>query len=74
MSKITFTVSIENGKIKITEKYKQKLSNGNMIQVTVFQKKKITETTLLSRFIKKPIEVRGFTPLTRGEAHERIPK
>lgn len=42
MSKIIFTASIEEGRIKIPEKYKQELSNGNMVQVTVLKKKKIT--------------------------------
>ncbi len=71
MSTITFTTSIEEGRIKIPEQYKQEFSNGNMVQVTVLKKKKITETKIISRLINQPIEVREFTPMTREEAHER---
>jgi hypothetical protein len=71
MSTVTFTANIENGKIIIPEMYQQELSNGNTVEVTIVKKKKISETKLLGKLIKNPIQVENFQPLTRDEIYQR---
>jgi|GEM_PF-5884677 hypothetical protein len=39
--------------------------------MNIVNKKKISETKLISHLIKHPIEVKDFTPFTRDEAHHR---
>jgi len=73
MVPIEFQATIENGVIVVPDEYKQDLSEGSSVKVTVMKqpKKRISETELLAELMRHPISVPGVRSITREEMHER---
>lgn len=73
MVPVEFQTTIENGVIVVPDEYKQDLSEGSSIKVTVVKqpKKRISETKMLAELMRNPIPVPGVRSITREEMHDR---
>ncbi|KAM3090716.1 hypothetical protein ACKFKF_34380 [Phormidesmis sp. 146-12] len=73
MATVEFQARVENGVIVVPEEYKQDLSEGSTIKVTVTKqpKKRISEDGILAELMRHPISVPGVRSLTREEMHDR---
>ncbi|MBW4580296.1 MAG: hypothetical protein KME42_12090 [Tildeniella nuda ZEHNDER 1965/U140] len=73
MIPVEFQATIENGVIIVPEAYKQDLSEGSSVKVTVMKqpKKRISETEVLAELMRHPISVPGVRSMTREEMHDR---
>jgi hypothetical protein len=73
MMTIEFQTRFENGVIVVPEEYKQDLSEGSSVKVTVVKqpKKRISETEILAELMRNPIPVPGVRSITREEMHDR---
>jgi hypothetical protein len=70
---VEFQARVENGVIVVPEEYKQDLSEGSSVKVTVVKqpKKRISETEILAELMRNPILVPGVRSITREEMHDR---
>jgi len=68
MYAIEFKVKIENGMIKIPQKYREKIKD---IVLTEEKEVSTISINLIDRLMKSPIKIEKFTPLSREEIHER---
>lgn len=71
MFAVEFQANINNGVIEIPNEYKQEFEDGNSVKVIIMRKQKNSSTGIIARLTSNPVKVKGFTPLTREEAHER---
>ena len=71
MFAVEFQANINNGLIEIPDEYKQEFENGNSVKVIIMKEQKNSVTGIIPRLATNPVKVKGFTPLTREEAHER---
>lgn len=71
MFAVEFKANINNGLIEIPDEYKQEFEDGNSVKVIILKKQKNSATGIIARLTSNPVKVKGFTPLTREEAHER---
>jgi hypothetical protein len=73
MQAVEFQTRVENGVITIPDEYKQELTDGAVVKVTVAKQptKKISETGILAELARNPVRVAGIRSITRDEMHER---
>ena len=71
MFAVKFQANIKNGVIEIPNEYKQEFEDGNRVKVIIMRKPRNSSTGIIARLTSNPVKVKGFTPLTREEAHER---
>jgi hypothetical protein len=73
MVSIEFQATVENGVIVVPEAYKQDLSEGSSVRVTVVKqpKKRISDTGALADLMRHPIPVTGVRSMTREEMRDR---
>lgn len=73
MVTVEFQAKVENGVIVVPEEYKQDLSEGSSVKVTVTKpsKKRISETGILAELMHHPISVPGVRAISREEMHDR---
>jgi hypothetical protein len=80
MYAIEFQTKIEDGIIEIPQQYRQKLrhqANQQQVRVIVLAgeynaiESETNEADLISQWLAAPLDIPGFAPLTREEAHER---
>lgn len=71
MFAVEFQANIKNGVIEIPDEYKQEFDEGNSVKVLIMKKQRNSATGIIARLTSNPVKVKGFTPLTRDEAHER---
>ncbi len=73
MATVEFQAKVENGVIVVPEEYKQDLSEGSRVKVTVIKqpKKHISEDGILAELMRHPLSVPGVQSISREEMHER---
>lgn len=80
MYAIEFQTKIKDGMIEIPHQYRQKLrqqANQEQVRVIVLAgehgaiETETAEIDLIGQWLASPLDIPGFTPLTREEAHER---
>lgn len=80
MFAIEFQTKIKDGIIEIPQQYRQKLqqqANQEQVRVIVLAgehgaiETETDEIDLIGQWLDTPLDIPGFTPLTREEAHER---
>jgi len=73
MVPVEFQTRVENGVIVVPEEYKQDLSEGSNVKVTLVEqsRKHISETKILAELMRNPIPVPGVRSMTREEMHDR---
>jgi len=69
MFSVEFQTDVKNGVIEIPDEYKQEFDDSN-VRVIITKKQKTSAAGIIARLMSSPLEVKGFTPLTREEAHE----
>jgi hypothetical protein len=73
MMTVEFQARVKNGVIVVPEEYKQDLSEGSSVKVTLVKqpKKRISETKILAELMRNPLPVSGVRSITREEMHDR---
>lgn len=70
MQTIEFRTKIKNGVIQIPAKFKGKV--GEDVRVILISKdEKSTQPDIIDVLMLHPLQIKGFKPLTRDEAHDR---
>jgi len=67
---VEFETKIRNGVIEIPEQYKQELSDGDKIIVSIVTKKP-RAWSIMDELARNPISVKGLGKMTRDEMHDR---
>lgn len=69
-----FETEIQNGIIEIPEQYKQELSDGDKIRVSIVTKKLHKRAwSIMDELAQNPISVKNSGKITRDEMHDRSP-
>ena len=69
MYAIEFEAKVKDGVIEVPLQYRAKLKD--LVRVIILAEGEAESSTLIDRLLEKPLEVRGFEPLSREEAHVR---
>ena len=69
MKAIEFQTRVENGAIRIPEKYKGQLT-GN-VRVVIMIEDRPAESSIIKELLANPLKIPDFKPLTRDEIYER---
>ncbi len=67
---IKFHAKVNQGKIEIPDYYQNKLKLAKTVEVTISETKTIS-SGIIRRLIEEPIQISGFTPLSKAEIYER---
>lgn len=69
---IEFETEVWNGVIEIPEQYRQELSDGYKIKVSILLKEPQKRSwSMMDELTRHPISVKGLGKLTRDEMHDR---
>ncbi len=69
---VEFETEIRNGVIEIPEQYKQELSDGHKIKVSIATEDPQQHSwSIMDELAQHPISVKGLGKLTRDEMHDR---
>jgi hypothetical protein len=67
---VEFQAKIENGAIAVPEKYKQELTDGDVVKVIVIKRsKRIPQTGILAEVAKNPVQIKGLRSMSRDELY-----
>jgi ureidoglycolate hydrolase len=70
MQTIEFRTKIKNGVIQIPARFKGKVADD--VQVILISKsEKASQPDIIDELMSHPLQIKGFKPLTRDEAHAR---
>ncbi|WP_416672604.1 hypothetical protein [Egbenema bharatensis] len=69
---VEFETEIRNGVIEIPEQYKQELSDGHKIKVSIAtEEPRQRPWSMMDELAQQPISVKGLGKLTRDEIYDR---
>jgi hypothetical protein len=70
-----FNAQVKNGKIEIPVEYQDEISNAEIVQILILKtsanQKSFPKTGIIAQLTANPIQIAGFTALTREQANER---
>lgn len=69
MLSVSFESEIRNGAVEVPEELRKRFVGT--VRVTLSQEESASEGNYLQHLLKHPLNIPGFTPLTRDEANER---
>lgn len=69
MYAIEFQSKVKDGVIEIPERYRGQI--GRQVRVIVLTEAQTSTGDMIDQLLEKPVKMKGFTPLTRGEVYER---
>jgi hypothetical protein len=70
MQTIEFRTKIKNGIIQIPARFKGKVAEEVQV-ILISRSEKKSQPDIIDELMAKPLNVKGFKPLTRDEAHDR---
>lgn len=70
MQIVEFRTKVKNGIIKIPARFKDQVAEDVQV-ILIFKSEKPSQPDIIDELMVHPLQVKGFKPLTRDEAHTR---